>query len=394
MNDATVWRRILLNPGILLIAVNLSWVAVVLVFPYATDLMREDGVVEWLQVIFLALAALYCARIAWRGESRLIRYGFLALGVLAAFVMLEELNWGQRILNLPTPDSVKEWNSQRQLSIHNHVAFESYLHWLPFLLCGIAGLAAIQFGPMLNRKTNNSLAFFLPPSSFRLCFILLLISGSTIGIAQLAFEESLLSLFWWEHIEFNELGIAFTTFSYAYTRYLLLARPVEPPGGRACWQSTRRERGRLFVATLAILLPCWLLSMVGLAAYDIIAVERLGEPIIRSNYEVYIEDRQVILFSRKCEANDTVGRFFLHIYPVDIHDLPLGRQEYGFANTDFRFQVVWIRRGPVPLRIDGRCLIRLSLPDYAIAAVRVGQYIPGQGRLWEGEHRLATVAVR
>lgn len=79
-------QRILHNPGILLIALNVTWATMMLVNSLLTRwLMVEGGVVEWLQVFCFALAALYCFRVAWYGDGRLVRYGFLAIGALARY---------------------------------------------------------------------------------------------------------------------------------------------------------------------------------------------------------------------------------------------------------------------------------------------------------------------
>ena len=68
--------------------------------------------------------------------------------------------------------------------------------------------------------------------------------------------------------------------------------------------------------------------------------------------------------------------FFLHVTPVDENDLPESRAEYGFANLDF---------DPTGFQIDERgCTIESQLPDYAIRHIRTGQYIPGEGLIWEG----------
>ncbi len=75
------------------------------------------------------------------------------------------------------------------------------------------------------------------------------------------------------------------------------------------------------------------------------------------------------------------SRFFLHLRPVDINDLPSYRQEHGFDNLDFSFEQHGLLSG-------GRCLARVALPEYAIAAIRTGQYVPvadGSNQLWDGE---------
>ena len=76
--------------------------------------------------------------------------------------------------------------------------------------------------------------------------------------------------------------------------------------------------------------------------------------------------------------------FFVHLYPVDVGDLPDHRKRYGFDNLDFRF-------GEYRLPLTERPVAVRELPGYAIARVRTGQYrINEDGsftQLWEGEVR-------
>ena len=86
------------------------------------------------------------------------------------------------------------------------------------------------------------------------------------------------------------------------------------------------------------------------------------------------------------QPGGTVGvRFFLHLDPVDVGDLPDHRKRHGFDNLDFRF------RNQALSLTERRVAVR-ELPDYAIARVRTGQYrINEDGSstgLWEGEVRL------
>ena len=60
------------------------------------------------------------------------------------------------------------------------------------------------------------------------------------------------------------------------------------------------------------------------------------------------------------------------------------RKQHGFDNPDFDFD----GRGMV---LDGKCMARIPLPEYAIIRIGTGQYIPVEGgynHLWEEEIRL------
>ena len=81
-----------------------------------------------------------------------------------------------------------------------------------------------------------------------------------------------------------------------------------------------------------------------------------------------------------CQPVHLSTRFFMHITPADAADLAPGRAEHGYNNYDFPgFR-------PVDGAIDaaGRCVAERALPDYDIASIGTGQYIPSFGRrLWE-----------
>ena len=82
--------------------------------------------------------------------------------------------------------------------------------------------------------------------------------------------------------------------------------------------------------------------------------------------------------------NVSGGGFFLHLYPVDVNDLPDHRQQHGFDNLDFRFEdyELPITEPPMAMR---------QLPRYDIARIITGQYVREEGgdtRFWEAEIRL------
>ena len=80
-----------------------------------------------------------------------------------------------------------------------------------------------------------------------------------------------------------------------------------------------------------------------------------------------------------CAAADTAPRFFLHLIPQDLADLPPPSREPGFANRVFSFAEVGGRLA------RGHCAAQIPLPDYPIAALRTGQFVLGEGDLWSVE---------
>ena len=100
------------------------------------------------------------------------------------------------------------------------------------------------------------------------------------------------------------------------------------------------------------------------------------EPEIRSNFNVYIDDDRLVYVKEPCSTDDRDLPFFLHVFPADENDLPDGRQDSGFDNLDFEL----MQNGG---ESDGVCFAAVELPEYDIASIRTGQWVRGEGNLWE-----------
>ena len=103
-----------------------------------------------------------------------------------------------------------------------------------------------------------------------------------------------------------------------------------------------------------------------------------GDPVARGAFDIHLSDGALVYARGECERTDTEARFFLHVVPDRVGDLPEGRREYGFDNLDFDF----FRKGAL---FDGRCAARIPLPDYPVSSVRTGQYVSGAGEVWSVE---------
>ena len=103
-----------------------------------------------------------------------------------------------------------------------------------------------------------------------------------------------------------------------------------------------------------------------------------GAPTVQAEFNLYRRDKGLIYAKEPCAAEDVAARFYLHIWPERESDLPAGRREFGFDNRDFSFE-------QYGARFDGKCLAVAPWPDYRVKEVRTGQFIPGQGQLWQGK---------
>ncbi len=80
------------------------------------------------------------------------------------------------------------------------------------------------------------------------------------------------------------------------------------------------------------------------------------------------------------QPSDVYMAFFLHLYPVDVNDLPDDRREHGFDNLDFS--------AADGLQLIERPVVVRDLPDYDVARVKTGQFALVDGvfhRFWEAE---------
>ena len=84
-------------------------------------------------------------------------------------------------------------------------------------------------------------------------------------------------------------------------------------------------------------------------------------------FDIYWRGRELVYVKEGCTAEDARTRFFLHVYPRDRADLPIGRrEEYRFANLDFFF----VDHGMVSA--GGRCAAAAPLPEYEIERIETG----------------------
>ena len=110
-----------------------------------------------------------------------------------------------------------------------------------------------------------------------------------------------------------------------------------------------------------------------------VAPEKL---VIRSDFDVYLDGKWLTYVKDACSAPDLRRRFFLHVTPADERDLPEGGAEYD--EQDFH---------QMGAHVGGYgCVVRRRLPGYVVRRVRTGQFVPGEGPVWEGEFQVSHAA--
>lgn len=137
-------------------------------------LLREDGVVENLTAILLALAAaLAIAATIWiPGPLAWARMFFLLFAGFCVLLALEEISWGQRLFGIESGPFFQTYSDQQEINFHN--VMQGYLksRGLPLTRTrDLAALALLLYGvvlPALNafqrpRATFRRLKLVVPP---------------------------------------------------------------------------------------------------------------------------------------------------------------------------------------------------------------------------------------
>ena len=108
-------------------------------------------------------------------------------------------------------------------------------------------------------------------------------------------------------------------------------------------------------------------------------IQQADEQVARSGWNVYRTGRNLIYRKTPCAPADVRAKFFLHVVPADLANLPPDRQQYDAETLDFFFK----QRGE---RIDDQCTIIVRLPAYAIDRIYIGQWISRDNRtVWAAE---------
>jgi hypothetical protein len=115
---------------------------------YLTDQTRylrildEDGPVEWATVALLVAAA---AGAAWRARSVGSRRRFwVGLALLCTLAAIEEISWGQRVVQAPSPDFFMRHSDQQEINLHN-----VFQQWSGLTTKLVAAVVLLPYGVLL-----------------------------------------------------------------------------------------------------------------------------------------------------------------------------------------------------------------------------------------------------
>jgi hypothetical protein len=101
--------------------------------------IREDGLIEWGTALVFGAAGGFAVLLAsslWQQRRRVLGGLYLGLAAGMALAMLEEISWGQRVLNIESPEFFRENSVKDEVNLHN---LEGFPLQLAFLIVGFYG---------------------------------------------------------------------------------------------------------------------------------------------------------------------------------------------------------------------------------------------------------------
>ncbi len=97
-----------------------------------------------------------------------------------------------------------------------------------------------------------------------------------------------------------------------------------------------------------------------------------GEPAARGGgFDAHLHGNRLVWVKEACEPGALRRKFRLDLYPADAGRLPAHHQKRGY----FIISVFGVR-------FDGKCLGAARLPDFALARIRLWQFVLGEDLLW------------
>ena len=380
----------------------------------------EDGLVENLTAVWFLLAGLLLFATALVERSFFRRCIYILGGLAMMFVCGEEINWGQRIFGFATPD-LMGLNAHKPFNVHNNTAgsaaaWEDIRQNGTLLLCMVTGAAffcrkdklfgiplpsvLLVLGFLMVMSIHSGQVQILPFVFVRekeLLFVViyaLLSKQGRLFMITVATAALVVAVSYVEHQftppyaglqELNEY--LFSIVCLFYSLELLLAQGRLAVISWVPFTGLKLLDGRSFWLMICSL---FIGGSIGLTFFAYSTARdktatfmeayrsvRSAEPVIRSDFDVYLMRNQMIYVKEPCDPADTEPRFFLHVIPADANDLPLNRKRHGFDNLDFTFGDY--EQG---MSFGGKCLMIRSLPDYKMTNIRTGQFTKKEENRW------------
>ena len=134
-------------------------------------LIKEDGVLEYAQVLLYGAAAGFALVVATRWRGQRLAWAFLLFAFACGLVAVEEISWGERLLGFDPPGAIRAHNTQDEMSFHNLAPLQRILH-PAYILVGLVGGLGWRLATRLPAgRLGRELRLILPDRRTTLYFL-------------------------------------------------------------------------------------------------------------------------------------------------------------------------------------------------------------------------------
>ncbi len=145
----------------LFIAITGAYLLMVMYFPIAYIwAVYEDLVGEWAQWYCFLAALVFSVMVAIKSTQ--YRFFFSFLSIACFYVVMEEISWGQRLLDYSSPEFFREHNLQSEANLHNFLVgpYDTLLRTvIEYLLAAALTLFGLVYPVALRLKWRLALFF-------------------------------------------------------------------------------------------------------------------------------------------------------------------------------------------------------------------------------------------
>lgn len=153
----------------------ISFLVKLLPFDVFYSYAQEDGLIEYSQVVVLAIIIYFLLKESLHNFSisnKKRALFFLSLSFAFLFILMEEISWGQRIFSWETNYLLEEVNVQKETNLHN-IGFFNQLQYVFYIGISFTGFILSLFKNLCRRFQGDY--FWRPQSESWLLFIIIFI---------------------------------------------------------------------------------------------------------------------------------------------------------------------------------------------------------------------------
>jgi hypothetical protein len=136
------------------------------------DIIKEDNILENSESLFLFLSFVISVLISinfFRKRKIFLGISLIVIAFLFIIWSLEEISWFQRIYNLEIPKYFIDFNTQKEISIHNLLPIQKILHKL-YIAVGFLAMFLWLIIPKKFRTNPNSITYYLIPTWYLMAY--------------------------------------------------------------------------------------------------------------------------------------------------------------------------------------------------------------------------------